>query len=276
MIDLTVIAPNLVPAEPGLWCSPASSAVAYPETGHDWCRQIEDNSFWFTHRNNCIIELLRRFPPAGAIFDIGAGNGFVSLGLNDAGFEAVPIEPGHAGAYQALARGLNPVICATLDEAGFRESSLPAAGLFDVLEHIEHDSVFLDKIHRLLIPGGRLFVSVPAYRLLWSIADVAAQHQRRYTITELSDKLTAAGYSVEFATYLFFFLPLPIFLSRTIPSLLGLRKRINLDQGLKEHRPSGGLAGRLLNRLLGWELNRLISGRKIPFGGSCLVIAHAD
>ena len=34
----------------------------------------------------------------------------------------------------ARARGLDPVVCAALDDAGFRPGALPAAGLFDVLD----------------------------------------------------------------------------------------------------------------------------------------------
>ena len=51
---------------------------------------LEDNSYWFNHRNNCICETVRNFPPPdNTIIDIGSGNGFVSNALNKIGIETI-------------------------------------------------------------------------------------------------------------------------------------------------------------------------------------------
>src|SRR5215813_1634544 len=92
--------------EPGFWVANASSPVSYPEDGNAECRSVEDSSFWFAHRNACIVEVMKRFPPSGLILDIGGGNGFVSLALEKAGWEVALIEPGIQGAINAKARGL--------------------------------------------------------------------------------------------------------------------------------------------------------------------------
>jgi len=84
--------------EDGIWRGHGSAAVSYPADGNDECFQIEDASFWFAHRNRCIAAAAGRFPPAGPIVDVGGGNGFVSRGLIDAGFGAIVLEPGPAGA----------------------------------------------------------------------------------------------------------------------------------------------------------------------------------
>ena len=42
-----------------------SEAISYPEEGNEACFEIEDQSFWFRHRNNCIRELVMNFPPRG-------------------------------------------------------------------------------------------------------------------------------------------------------------------------------------------------------------------
>ena len=69
------------------------------DNGNDLCFEIEENSFWFGHRNNCIIEMIKNYPPTrnSPIFDVGGGNGFVAKGLLDAGLEVVLVEPGPAG-----------------------------------------------------------------------------------------------------------------------------------------------------------------------------------
>ena len=67
----------------------------YPLEGEN-LHQIEESSFWFKHRNACIEAAVKCHPPrsGGPIFDVGGGNGFVTLGLIRAGFETVLVEPG--------------------------------------------------------------------------------------------------------------------------------------------------------------------------------------
>ena len=40
---------------------------------------------------------MRRFPPPGTVFDVGGGNGFVTLAIQNAGMDAVLVEPGPEG-----------------------------------------------------------------------------------------------------------------------------------------------------------------------------------
>lgn len=85
---------------------------------------------------------MRMFSPPGAVFDIGGGNGFVALGIKNAGREVVLVEPGPEGVRNARVRGLTTIICSTLEDAGFLKHTIPAIGIFDVLEHVEDDTAF--------------------------------------------------------------------------------------------------------------------------------------
>jgi SAM-dependent methyltransferase len=274
-VNVQEIARNLELGDDGIWISKGNSGVSYPAEGNQACFEIEDHSFWFQHRNRCIASVVRGFPPAGALFDLGGGNGFVSLGLQNAGWQSIVVEPGHTGAVNARKRGLANVICATLEDADFRSHSVPAAGLFDVLEHIADDGHFLRMLRERLIPGGRIYLTVPAYPWLWSAEDVAAGHFRRYTRSSLASVLERSGFEVEFASYIFSPLPLPILASRTIPSLLGRRKAENVDQGIREHRPASKALAGLAGGAFEWELRRLERKKTIPAGGSCLVVARS-
>jgi len=278
VINLEEISSGLRKVRDGYWVSNTQTAVSYPEWGNEICYQLEENSFWFDHRNNCILELIERFPPVGALFDVGGGNGFVAKFLLDAGYPVVLVEPGMEGVRNALARGVSPVVCATIEEAGFKESSLPAVGMFDMLEHIERDMAFLELLNRLMIPGGRLYLTVPSFRFLWSQDDVVAGHFRRYTLGALQRKLTLAGFRVEFQTYLFAFLPLPIFLFRTIPSVLGLRKSERIDPAgyHSQHVHPSGIGGKVLNWFLNREQTAVNGKTRIPLGASCLVVARVS
>jgi len=271
-LDLESLAPALEQRDPGIWFARRQAKVSYPAQGNAACLTLEDRSFWFRHRNRCIVSLVRRFPPDGAFLDIGGGNGFVAKGLADAGFACALVEPGVDGALAAHARGVNPVICAGLEDLQFSAASISAAGMFDVLEHIEEEAAALQQVHSFLRPGGRLFLTVPAYQFLFSVDDAVAGHFRRYTVSSLERSLERSGFRVEFSTY--FFAPLPpiILLLRTLPSKLGLRRGADSDRDAAEHAPSG-VAARLMDNLLAFELQRIEGGRSVPFGGSCLCVA---
>ncbi len=220
------------------------SDVAYPEDGNSLCFAIEESSFWFQHRNCCILEAIRLFPPPGTLFDVGGGNGYVALAIEKSGQQVVLVEPGPAGVRNALKRGVTSVVRATLDDLGALPETVPAVGLFDVIEHIEDDSGFVEKINRFLAPGGRVYVTVPAHGLLWSHEDVHAGHSRRYTTRTLSGLLKNAGYSLDFVTYFFSFLPLPILFRRVLPYRLGFgHSKISPESIRSDHQLRSPLLG---------------------------------
>lgn len=268
-------APGLELREPGVWFARAQSPVSYPAHGNAECLKLEDDSFWFRHRNRCIVSLVRRFAPGVAFLDIGGGNGFVARGLMDAGVDCALIEPGVDGALAAHARGVDPVICATLENAGLKPGSISAAGMFDVLEHIEDQSAALNEVRNLLAAGGRLFLTVPAYSFLFSSDDVSAGHFRRYTISGLVKSLARSGLRVVYASYMFAPLPPIILARRTIPSRIGLQGAENPERAASEH-AARGVAARLMDRALDGEHRRIDAGRTIPFGSSCLCVAVKD
>lgn len=94
-----------------------------------------------------------------------------------------------------------------------RELSLPnvpdglAAERFDtivclnVLEHLEDDRASLHALRRLLAPGGRLVLLVPAVPLLYGTLDRALGHYRRYTRSGLQGLCSAAGFTLRCLEY---------------------------------------------------------------------------
>ena len=257
--------------EAGFWRHPAQSAVSYPEDGADRCRVIEDWSYWFQHRNACIAAAVRRFPPAGPVWDIGGGNGVVAKALADAGFPAVVVEPGPSGIRNARQRGL-PVVQAAWSEDLVRPGSLEAAGLFDVIEHLEDDRAFLRSVRNALKPGGLLYLTVPAHPFLWSDEDRAAGHFRRYTVQALQDALAAGGFRVLYLTGFFACLRLPIWLLRSLPDRLALG-RVSGKAYQQEHRLPRGPLGALISGALGREVARIRAGRSRSSGASLLAVA---
>ncbi len=260
----------------GLWTPRAVSVVSYPEEGNDVCFQVEDGSYWFAHRNECILAAINRFPFSGTFYDIGGGNGFVDLGLQNAGLEVVLIEPGN-GARNAVKRGVKNVIRAALGDALIRPHSLDAAGAFDVVEHIKDDVGFLTSIRQLLQPGGRFFCTVPATHALWSDEDIHAGHYRRYSGSSLSETMRQAGFQVEFVTRFFAWLTLPVLLLRALPyRIRGCRAALRgrVEDVKADHRLPGSIAG-VVRLFHAGELTHLRRANRIRFGTSLLCVARA-
>lgn len=278
-LDIPVFSSDLRQADDGIWYGVAEQPTSYPSDGNSDCFAIEDHSYWFRHRNACIVAAVNSFPPPNgdAIFDLGGGNGFVAAALERAGFDVAVVEPGRIGASNAKFRGLRNVICATVEGAGFLQHSLPAVGLFDVIEHIEHDDSFLESLIRIMKPGGHLYATVPAYQFLWSQEDILAGHFRRYSLRSICSLLERAGFEVDFASYFFRPLPLPIFLLRTLPHRLGRGRRGRDPQVVtRDHAIHGQLTGRMLTNAFIREVSILESKQRMRFGGSCLVVARSS
>jgi len=274
-VNLREIAPDLELGPEGWWNSARISDVSYPEEGNDLCFSVEDTSFWFAHRNRCILEAIKLLPPSGAIFDVGGGNGYVSRAIQELGIDVVLLEPGLTGVRNALNRGVHHVVRATLEDANLRAQSIPSVGLFDVVEHIEDDTAFLKEINRLIIPNGRLYVTVPAYQWLWSDEDLLAGHYRRYTVQTLSNLLQRAGFTIDFVTYFFGFLPIPIFLRRALPYRLGFHEKKTDEAVVRaDHQPDNPLVKRALNMLTRRELSKIGRLQPLRAGGSCLAVAR--
>ena len=260
----------------GIWRVARTAPVSFPDDAHHRLLDIEGQSFWFKHRNACIAALAHAFPPpdGGPIFDVGGGNGYVSQGLREAGFDVVLVEPGPEGAMNAKRRGLQHIVCAPLDDTHFKQGVLPAIGLFDVIEHVEDDLVFLERARRLLTEGGRLYLTTPAYPFLWSDDDVIAGHFRRYTIGRITRLIQRAGFAVDYASYFFRPLPLPIFLFRRLPSMMGLdRRRERKAVVSKDHAVGGGALASMVMRLLRSEVCNISRRMDMRFGASCIVAA---
>lgn len=259
----------------GILFAKKEAEISYPKSGNENCFQFEDSSFWFKHRNNCIIEAVKKYCPDNLFFDIGGGNGFTAKGLEESGISTVLIEPGVQGCLNAKKRNLKNIVCSTLENASFKKDTIPSIGLFDVVEHIENDVEFLTSTYTFLKKDGFVFITVPAFTTLWSNEDMDAGHFRRYTLKELEDKLKTIGFVIKYSTYIFSILTVAVFLFRALPSKLGLNKNSNsFDKHKNEHKSKKGIIDKVLNWIWECELNKIKKGTKISIGGSCFVIAR--
>jgi hypothetical protein len=250
--------------------------VSYPKEGNNSSFLIEENSWWFSNRNNYIVSFVKRYTPNSLFWDIGGGNGFVSKGLQQNGINTILVEPGIDGAINASKRGINEIFCSTLEQLDVHPSTIESAGLFDVLEHIENPNAFLNEIHKSMKTDGKLFITVPAYNFLWSSDDDYAGHYKRYTIKTLKKTLSESRFEMVNGTYFYSILIIPIYFFRTLKQkLLKLKPEDvgKIEKGVGEHNNSG-LIVKLMSSIWNLELWLIKNNIYIPFGASCLVVAR--
>jgi SAM-dependent methyltransferase len=143
---------------------------------------------------HCVDELIARHGVSGSFLDAGCGGGDVSLHLARKGWSGTAIDM--SGDAVARARTLLADHTSIRVERGsLFDQTGPFKAVFamDVIEHLEDDAAVLAKLSLLLAPGGHLVVSVPSNPREWRWDDDVFGHYRRYTESDLRDKLYAAG-----------------------------------------------------------------------------------
>ncbi len=149
-------------------------------------------------------------------------------------------------------------------------------GAFDVVEHCDPEHVALAELARVLAPGGRLLVSVPAYQWAWSDFDDQNGHHRRYTRERATRAVEAAGLEVQRATYAFSSV-FPFFAAER---LAAPRQGTGTSTGWPHRargrgQPAAGVSRSIDRMLTGLTRldNRLLAKRDLPFGSSVVVAA---
>ncbi len=89
----------------------------------------------------------------------------------------------------------------SVDEMAASGSLFPQVVCLDVIEHTENDEAVLANIFKILEPGGRLVLTVPAMPSLYGPKDVELGHYRRYTKRGLKDLMSRQPCSVRELRY---------------------------------------------------------------------------
>lgn len=148
--------------------------------------------------NRYLTELIRRFAEDPvAVLDFGAGIGTFSGSLAVAPSRVTCVEPDARARGMLAARGFQ----VAPDLQGLPDGAFSYAFTLNVLEHIADDAAAVAGLYRVLAPGGRLFVYVPAFPLLYTAMDRAVGHHRRYRAPGLAALLAGAGFGIEQVRY---------------------------------------------------------------------------
>lgn len=239
--------------------------------------EAEDTHWWYRGMRGAIFTMLRldrarlrgRDP---AILDAGCGTGGMLVALRDAGFSNVEgFDFSDAAIHFCKKRGLTNVRQGSVTEIPFPDDSYDIAISCDVLNDagIPDDGAAIRDLYRVLKPGGRLFLNLPALQLLSSEHDRATSIVRRYTTAGIREKLEAAGFHVRRATYRNMLL-FPVILS---VRLLRREKPEDLDKPARSDIvvPAAPINA-FLSLVVGVE-RVLLSRLNLPIGSSVSVVA---
>ena len=178
----------------------------------------EQAYWWFVSRSELLHHYLREqlaLAPGARILDLGCGTGANLEVLSRYG-DAMGADFSQAALAFCRRRALPRLVLGDGQRMPVRDGSFDLVASMDSLEHIPDDNAALAEMFRMLKPGGKLLITVPAFGFLWSEHDEALQHLRRYSAAELTDKLRHAGFRVGKMTHVLFFLFLPVLLMRIL------------------------------------------------------------
>jgi len=234
--------------------------------------EVEGKHWWFVGRRRIIAGFVEKVcrdlgKVQPRILDVGCGTGANLQMLGRFG-AAEGVDVSTDALDFCRARGLAEVKQGAAESLPFTDASFDLVTGLDVVEHLDDDVAGLREIRRVLRPDGRAVLFVPAFMFLWGVQDDISHHRRRYTLTELKQKLRAAGLTVERASYANITFFVPILIGRVMMRVTGLRPD-------SENNITIGALNGLLGKVLGaesWWLRRM----SFPFGVSIICVARRD
>ena len=178
---------------------------------------LEKTYWWHVGKTKIVAELIR--PIIGnfqnpKILDVGCGTGSLTKSLTPFG-DVYGFDISETAVYFCRQQGLYNIKVGDINNLPYEDNFAEIIVCSDMLEHVDDDIHALKELYRVLKPNGRLVITVPAHKFLWSVHDEALSHRRRYTKRELNYKLKSTGFVVERDTYSVAFLFPAIFLYRT-------------------------------------------------------------
>jgi SAM-dependent methyltransferase len=231
--------------------------------------EVEGKHWWFTGRRHIIVGFVERAcrdlgKVRPHILDVGCGTGANLQMLSRFGV-AEGVDVSVAALDFCRARGLAEVKQGAAESLPYEDAAFDLVTGLDVVEHLDDDIAGLKEMRRVLRPGGRAVLFVPAFMFLWGVQDDISHHRRRYTLPDLKLKLREAGLTVERATYANLTFFAPILIGRLLMRLVGWRPASENNITISA---LNGLLGRIFS-VESWWLRRL----NFPFGVSIVCVA---
>jgi SAM-dependent methyltransferase len=227
--------------------------------------EVEARMWWYRALHTRLLDALGQQPDATPVLDAGCGTGgfLAALARARPSCQSFGLEWHAAAATIAAAKSNRPVARGSINELPFADHSFGAVVAADVLCHAAVEPFrALGEIGRVLRPGGRLIVNMPAFRSLMSAHDTQVHNTRRMSAGETRAMLEDAGFQVRRLRYWNCLL---------LPLMIVQRKILARSSGRSDVAAFPPWLDRILHGMT--ELERRL-GFSLPAGGSVLAIAE--
>ena len=229
----------------------------------------DERHWWYRARRQVVAELIRRkvsLPEGARLLEIGCGTGHNLTMLGEFGqVDALEVDPIARGmAEKRLGRTVLSSPLPALE--GVPDDTYDMVAALDVVEHIPDDKAALEGISRVLKPGGKLLMTVPAHQWMWSAHDVVNHHQRRYSKRDFKRLVNESPLKLESIGYLNSLL-FPLAMAQRLASKLTGKEDANLA-------PPAEPINQVLERVFALE-RRVIGRIPLPPGLSLFAVASA-
>jgi SAM-dependent methyltransferase len=150
----------------------------------------------------------------------------------------------------------------------YRDARFDLVASFDVMSQygVTDDDAALREFARVLAPGGRLLLRLPAFKWMRGQHDTAADVEKRYAVPQVKAKLHAAGLMCERASYANTFL-FPLAAAKR------LAERFSPPQSRSDLTIDTGPFNAVLRAVLAAEAP-LVAGCGLPYGLTIVALAR--
>ena len=236
---------------------------------YELMHRVEDSHWWYKGMSaitRALIERYRFGVDHLQILDAGCGTGAAMSWLSEYGFVTGFDMSAHALHFSKM-RGHRRLVAASVMAAPFVSESFDLITCLDVLYFAQvQDDMALREFSRILVPGGRVILRVPAYNWLRGVHDQKVSTGHRYLLKELRQKIKNNGLIPEFMTYVNTILFPFALVKRWCEKWLPAQSSSDIALDVKGF-------DRLLEGCLVLE-SRLISKWSLPFGLSILGVGR--
>jgi len=223
----------------------------------------EDHMWWYRALHRRLVDGL--VGVHGPVLDAGCGTGglLACLRAERPDLWSVGVEWAESAAARAAAKSGAPVARGTVNALPFADACFEGAIAADLLCHRAVDPPSaLAELRRVLRPGGRLVINMPAYGWLLSVHDRLVHNVRRCTARQLAAMLRDAGFVRVRAGY---------WNSLLLPLMVAQRKLLARHAAASDVAPFPPWLDATLHAMT--EIERRLPFR-LPAGGSVLATAE--